>query len=206
MLLVFLKGIFIGLLVAFPTGPVGFLTLRRSYLFGIKSAMYSAVGAILTDAFFAIVVGFGLRKIANFLIMVAPYATVAAGIILIGIAIRSVTHQLDLEHHEGENAPLKDITSSAFLNILNPTLIFSFTIMFTAMGMLQYVGNIGAMTTFIVGIAAGTVFFWYVVARLIGYCRRNQKDHYIQRANKWTGIILGIVGIGFMIISLVKFL
>jgi threonine/homoserine/homoserine lactone efflux protein len=63
--LTFWKGVFIGLLVAFPTGPVGFLTLRRGYLFGVRSAMYSTIGAVMTDAFYGVVVGFGLKKIAR---------------------------------------------------------------------------------------------------------------------------------------------
>jgi len=117
-----------------------------------------------------------------------------------------VTHKLDLEHHEGENTPLKDITSSAFLNILNPTLIFSFTIMFTAMGMHHHVGQPVSIGIFLLGIAGGTILFWFIIAKLISYCRRNQKSHYIQRANKWTGVILGVVGMVFIVMSLIKFL
>lgn len=200
----FWKGVFIGLLVAFPTGPVGFLTLRRSYLFGMRSAMYSTIGAVMTDAFYGVVVGFGLRKIARFLIMVAPYASIAAGAILIFIGIKSYFKKLDLEHHEGENAPFKDITSTAFLNALNPTLIFSFTVLFTAMGMQKHVGHPREIIVFLIGIASGSFLFWFAVAKAVGYLRRTDREHWVQSANKYTGIALGIIGVILVVISIIR--
>lgn len=201
---ILLKGAFIGLLVAFPTGPVGFLTLRRIYLFGLKSGMYSTFGAVLTDGFYGVVVGFGLKEIARFLIKIAPYASLAAGAILLGIGIRSYFHKLDLEHHEGENTPVTDITSTAFLNILNPTLIFSFTVLFTMMGMQKYVGHPKEISIFLIGIALGSFFFWLVVWKIVDYLHSLEKGHYVQKANKYTGVALGIVGLVFIVLSIIR--
>jgi len=198
---VFWKGIFIGLVIAFPTGPVGFLTLRRSYLFGMKSTMYSATGAVITDAFYGIVVGFGLQKIARFLGMVAPYTQVIAGIVLVIIGVRSYFHRLDLAHHEGENTPIRDIGSIAILNALNPTLVFSFTVLFTGIGMGQYVGHPREIIDFLMGIAVGTFAFWFTIGKAISYLRRTDREHWVQGANKYTGVGLAIIGAILLIIA-----
>lgn len=200
----FYKGVFVGLLIAFPTGPVGFLTLRRAYLFGVKSAMYSTAGAVFTDAFYGVVVGFGLKRIANFLIFIAPYASIAAGMILIGIGVRSYFHELDFKHHEGENTPVRDIISTAFLNSLNPTLIFSFTVLFTSMGMHHHVGQPRYIIIFLIGIAAGSFLFWLSVAKAVGYLRKTDREHWVQKANKYTGLALGVIGVMLVILSVVK--
>lgn len=202
--IIFIKGIVMGILIAFPTGPVGFLTLRRSYLFGMRSAMYSTTGAVITDIFYGVIVGFGLKTIAKFLIMIAPYAELGAGIALIIIGMRSFTHRLDIDHHEGENTPVRDIVSTMVLNILNPTLIFSFTVLFTMIGMDQFVGNAESIIRFLIGIAVGTFSFWIIVSLLIKKLRQRAQDHYIHQANKYTGIILGIIGILLLILALVK--
>ena len=199
----FWKGVFIGMLIAFPSGPVGFLTLRRSYLFGMKSTMYSALGAVMTDAFYGVVVGFGLKKIAKFLVTIAPYAEIVAGVALVIIGIRSYYHILDIEHHEGENTPFQDIISTFFLNALNPTLIFSFTVLFTMIGMEKFVGHPREIITFLIGIGCGTFLFWFVVSKAVKKLHEQAKSHYIQKANKYTGIALGIIGVILLVLSII---
>jgi putative LysE/RhtB family amino acid efflux pump len=199
----FWKGVFIGILIAFPSGPAGFLTLRRSYLFGLRSAMYSTIGAVMSDGFYGVVVGFGLRKIARFLLMIAPYTEIIAGLALIYIGVSSYFHKLDISKKEGENAPFKDIASTFFLNALNPTLIFSFTVLFTLIGMERFVGHPKEIITFLIGIAAGSFFFWFVVSKVIKNLHGQSKSHYVQDANKYTGIALGIIGCILLVISII---
>lgn len=199
----FWKGVFIGILIAFPSGPVGFVTLRRSYLFGTRSTMYSALGAVLTDGFYGVVVGFGLKRIAKFLIMVAPYAEIVAGISLVVIGIRSFKHVLDVEHGEGKNTPFQDILSTFFLNALNPTLIFSFTVLFTMIGMEKFVGHPREIITFLIGIASGTFLFWFIVSKVVNKLHQQAKSHYIQQANKYTGSALGIIGVILLVLSII---
>jgi threonine/homoserine/homoserine lactone efflux protein len=119
-------GLVAGISVALPYGPVGFVIIRRFYLFGIKSGMYSAFGSSLSDAFYAIVVGFGLHRIQNFLLSISSYAEVFAGIVLLYIGARAIKHKMHLHEDEEENHPVQDVTSTLLLNFLNPTLIFFF--------------------------------------------------------------------------------
>jgi threonine/homoserine/homoserine lactone efflux protein len=138
--------------------------------------------------------------------MKAPDAheSIAAGAILIFIGIKSYFKKLDLEHHEGENAPMQDIVSTALLNALNPTLIFSFTVLFTAMGMQKHVGHPREIIVFLIGIASGSFLFWFAVAKAVGYLRRTDREHWVQSANKYTGIALGIIGVILVVISIIR--
>lgn len=195
-----------GILIALPTGPVGFLTIRRTYIFGLRSGLYSACGAIMSDAFYAVVVGFGLRKISDFLISIATFTEIIAGGALLWVAFKSLTQDIDLHHTDKENHPFQDISSIAVLNLLNPTLIFSFTTLFLIMGMQHHVGNPQEIITFIIGIAAGTLGFWLLVGKGIVLLRRHNKDHLVQKINRIIGIILGIAGVILLTLALRQFL
>jgi threonine/homoserine/homoserine lactone efflux protein len=202
--IIFWKGIFIGILIALPTGPVGFLTIRRFFVFGMRSGMYSAIGAICSDAFYGIVEGFGLQTIKNFLVSISGYAEIIAGIALVWIAWKSIKKPLNLEHIGEENHPVQDITSTAILNILNPTLIFSFTTLFVLMGINKFVGHTDSIIIFLVGIAIGTSLFWFLIGRGIIYLRNHDRSHHVQEINRITALILGAVGIILLLLSIIK--
>lgn len=202
--IIFWKGLFIGLLVAFPSGPVGFLTLRRGYLFGIKSALYSTAGAVISDLFYGVVVGFGLKKIAKFLVVLAPYTQIAAGVFLVILGVRSFYHRLDVNKHEGENTPFQDITSTMILNALNPTLIFSFTVLFGMIGMMSYVGQTKEIITFLIGMTTGAFVFWTSVSFAIKKLHERAQERYIQKAYQYTGVAIAIVGCILLMLSIIQ--
>jgi threonine/homoserine/homoserine lactone efflux protein len=194
-------GIAAGISVALPYGPVGFVLIRRFYLFGMKSGMYSALGTAMSDAFYAVVVGFGLHKIQNFLLSVANYAEIFAGAVLIYIGIKAIRHKMHLHEDEEENHPVQDITSTLVLNFLNPTLIFSFALVFTILAkILHGVPMTFTQTTmFIASIATGTLGFWFLVGKGIHYLRSKNRHELVQKINYVTGVIL--IGLGALVLG-----
>lgn len=198
-------GVVAGLAVALPYGPVGFVLIRRFYLFGMKSGMYSAFGTALSDAFYAIVVGFGLHTIQNFLLSIAHYAEVFAGLVLMYIGIKAMRHKIHLHDDEEENHPVQDITSTLVLNFLNPTLIFSFALIFTILAkILHGVPMTFSQTSlFIVSIALGTCGFWFFVGKGIHYLRTKNRDALVQKINYGTGVILVVLGVTVLGLALI---
>ena len=92
-----------GLLIALPSGPVSFLIIRRFYLFGIRTGLYSVVGSLITDLFYITVVGFGLTAIQKFLGLTTGYAEVIAGVIILISGYRIMKEQeknIDQEMHQ----------------------------------------------------------------------------------------------------------
>ncbi len=194
-------GIVAGISVALPYGPVGFVLIRRFYLFGMSSGMYSALGTAMSDAFYAIVVGFGLHKISNFLLSIANYAEIFAGVVLIYIGIKAMRHQMHLHEDEEENHPIQDITSTLILNFLNPTLIFSFALVFTILAKILHGVPMTFVQTslFIASIATGTMGFWFLVGKGIHYLRTKNRHELVQKINYVTGFIL--VGLGILVLG-----
>lgn len=190
-------GMVAGISVALPYGPVGFVLIRRFYLFGMKSGMYSAFGTALSDMFYAVVVGFGLHRIQDFLLSIASYAEIFAGVVLIYIGVRAVRHKIHLHEDEEENHPVQDITSTLVLNFLNPTLIFSFALVFTILTKILHgvPMTFDQTAVFVAGIAIGTCGFWFLVGKGIHYLRTKNRHALVQKINYVTGIILVVLGV-----------
>jgi putative LysE/RhtB family amino acid efflux pump len=200
----FWKGIFIGLLIALPSGPVSFLIIRRIYVFGIKTGIYSVVGALITDIFYIVVVGFGLKSIQRFLGMTTGYAEIIAGIIIIVSGYKIMKErEKSIEQEIKQQHPIKNIFSITLLNILNPTLVFSFSAMFLAFGMGSSIGNPREIGTFIIGFVTGTVMFWYVFGKLIIYFKMRNQSHRMHTINQGFGIVLLIVGIILLFLAII---
>ncbi len=201
--IIFYKGILIGILIGFPSGPVGFITLRRAYFFGFASMMYSVLGAILTDAFYGVVIGFNLQVIANFLKHIAVYTEFIAGFALIGIWYSASREKLDFNNADKKTHPFAEFTSIAVLNAFNPALIFTFTALFTMIGMADSVGHPREVVTFLFGIAVGSMAFWYGIYKCITYFKNKKQDIHIQTAYLYSGRMLGSVGIILIVLGII---
>jgi threonine/homoserine/homoserine lactone efflux protein len=204
-ILIFIIGMVAGICVAFPYGAVGFLIIRRFYLFGMKSGMYSAFGMALSDAFYAVIVGFGMHNILHFVKRFALYGELGLGILLIYVGIRSMQKKLELQINEEQKHPARDIVSTFLINILNPSLIFWFAIAFEILNKItgHQVSNVGIAIS-IVGVITGTCLLWFAIGSGIGYLRKKNRDELVHKINYYTGAILVILGIIVLFLTLVK--
>lgn len=201
----FWKGVFMGILIALPTGAVSFLIIRRMYLFGMKSGMYSVIGSMISDLFYAVIVGFGLKIIQEFLTDLSGYVEIIAGLALIVTGYRAYRETpQELSEDLKQNHPLRDVTSIALLNLLNPALILSFTTIFIILGMGHNIGHPKLIITFLIGISVGTLLFWYLAGRQIVRLRKVNRPDMVQKFNQISGIVLAIIGVILILLSIVK--
>jgi threonine/homoserine/homoserine lactone efflux protein len=205
--ILFLLGIIAGMVVALPYGPVGFVTIRRFYLFGMKSGLYSSLGMALSDGCYAAAVGFGLHGILHFVSRFALVGEVFLGILLIIIGIRSMSQKLELQIDEEEKHPTRDIASTFFINILNPSLVFWFALAFEIFRNITH-HPISKIQTGIavVGIIAGAWFLWFLIGTGICYLRRKNKSNLVEKINYITGGIITTIGVVICIITIIKFI
>ncbi len=200
----FWKGIFMGLLIALPSGPVSFLIIRRIYLFGIRTGLYSVIGALVTDIFYIVVVGFGLKTVERFLVMTTGYAEIIAGIIIIVSGYRIMKErEQNIEQEIHHQNPLKNIVSITLLNILNPTLVFSFGALFLAFGMGSSIGNPRDIGTFLIGFITGTIVFWYGFGLLIIRMKTRNQSHRMYIINKGFGVTLLVIGVILLLLAII---
>ena len=64
-LFLLLKGLLIGLIIAFPCGPVGLIYIKRATTDGFFAGFISGVGLALAHLFYAIALVFGYLEILS---------------------------------------------------------------------------------------------------------------------------------------------
>jgi len=86
-LFLFLQGVGIGLAIAAPVGPVGVLCVNRTLRHGIGIGLASGLGAAVADGAYGAVAGFGVSRVAEFLLGHQDTLRVLGGAFLLPITI-----------------------------------------------------------------------------------------------------------------------
>jgi threonine/homoserine/homoserine lactone efflux protein len=136
----FIKGLFLGIAISMPLGPISILCIQRTLFYGIKIGLLTAIGSALADGVYGSIAAFGLTAIAEFLSGYQFWIHLigAAFLIYLGIKMlrsppRSITTKL-----QESTTSLHAFVSAFFLTITNPLTIFSFMALFAGLG----IGNI----------------------------------------------------------------
>lgn len=199
-------GILFGILIAIPTGPVAFLIVQRMYSNGLKSGMLSAIGSIIADAFYCVVIGFGLKFLADALLQYSHFFQFFVGFILIITGVSIYRKSIIFSEERTGFELFKDFSSVLVMNAMNPTLVVTFSGLFIGLGMGPHIGNPVAIVSFIMGMIGGQLLFWYTLGRAIVTIRNTQKTHLVVHAQKITAVILGFVGVAVIVVNIVLFI
>src|SRR3954453_5510847 len=101
-LVIIFLGFFIGLIAAIPIGPVNLLVVRRTLAYDPLHGFMSGLGAVLADAVYACITGFGFTAIAQ---MIKGYSTtlqVVGGLMLFFFGARMYLASPKIRLEEGE--------------------------------------------------------------------------------------------------------
>ena len=81
------KGILIGLLVSIPLGPIGVLVIQRTVNKSRIAGLLSGMGAALSDTLYAIVAGFSLTFVIDFIRVHEMMFQIVGAIVVLALGI-----------------------------------------------------------------------------------------------------------------------
>lgn len=196
-------GLFIGLAIAAPIGPINLIVLRTALSRGFAGGLFTGLGSVLGDGCFASVAAFGVRQIEDFVMAHSTTLGALGGVILIFVGIRTSRAHVDPDALVQTAGPItgqaagRKILSTFFLTITNPA---------TMMGMLAIFGTMGAalkLTTdparaglTVAGVMLGSLAWWTFISGMVGFLRTRINGVWLDRINHWAGIL--IVALGFV--------
>lgn len=206
----FIKGIVIGLVIAAPVGPIGFLCISRTLEYGTVIGLATGLGAAAADAVYGAVAAFGLMQVAVALSEQDTLLRVGGGAVLILIGLRSLVmaerRQRKLAAKAIDPGPgikvagrqlgagLPGYFSSSFLlTLANPATILGFLAFFAAVGWARDLETKTAATILVVGVFLGSAVWWLGLALATALLSHHMGEH--QRV--WLQRISGVVISGF---------
>lgn len=197
---VFVKALFLGLVVAAPVGPIALLCVRYTLNHNLKAGMAAGFGAACADAIYATLAGFGVVLIFQLLEDNSTALKLVAGGVLVTMGIKDL-----IKHHAHKEKKVNKLSKSMFstfgsaflLTLTNPMTIFLFVWVFSTLGAV----DTSAQETWsiVLGIFLGSLLWWLFLTTVVGYTKKKIPDRVLTMLNYASGIVLVALGIGSIV-------
>lgn len=194
-------GIFIGICISAPTGPIGVLCIRRTIMRGRNHGMATGLGATLSDLFYAVLIASSMGFIINFvennqlIIQILGSLIVAIYGIHIIKSDYNEQYQRTLKPSSSEGGIVSDFISGFALCFSNPLIIFLFIGLFSQFPIFESNNTILKNVVGIMSIALGALIWWYILTHIVNIFRHKFKARGFMILNRTTGGLLLLLAI-----------
>lgn len=193
-LILFLKGIAIGLAIAAPVGPVAVLCIRRTLAHGIAQGVASGMGAVTADVFFGSAASFGVAAVSGLVLTYENWLRSAGGLFMLVLGVRTYFQQSKPSEAQGTSPILRAYGTAFFLTITNPITIFAFTGIFAAFSVVNHAMTALDSATLLIGVTIGCVIWWLGLTMVAVLSRRWVASHNLRWMNRLAGAVLLVFG------------
>ena len=206
-LLLAFSGVVIGLFVAVPIGPVNLICIRRTLAFGPLNGFASGLGAAVGDTVFAIVTGFGLTAIAQWIEGYRTYIELIGSGMLIYFGIHTFLAKVEARlpdslasKERGRSTLVRAMASTFALTITNPATLLGFAALFAGLG-----GIAGGHPSFIaasfvvIGVGVGSALWWFALTTFVGLFHHSIKDSTMALINHGSGLLVAGFGLAVLV-------
>ena len=199
----FITGMIIGVLVSAPTGPLGILCIQRTLHKGRLNGIVTGLGATTSDLVYAVLVGFSMNFVIDFVEQYRFVIQIVGSIILFFFGYKIFTKEteksIDDEKIGTTNRNLLSTYTSAFgLCFSNPIIIFLFIALFARFNFFSSKSDVYQVLLALSSIFVGALSWWVTLTMIVGSLRKKFKKRGLRILNFITGgvlIILSIAGI-----------
>lgn len=194
-MVLFLKGILIGIIFGVPAGALGALTIQRTLEKGFAAGFITGLGSSLADVIYSCVGVFGIAIISDFFDMHKAIIQIAGGILIIILSITTLRKkQLPVLQQDSKGTPAFCFFSAFTAAMLNPAMIVSFMVAFSAFGISGDLSGCQAVVL-ISGILAGTICWWLTISGVVSCFRSKITNNIYKWLNRILGSIMALFGL-----------
>ena len=196
MLLLFLKGLAFGFVLAATVGPMWVLCLRRTLTQGTLAGFVSGMGIAAADGIYGAIAAFGLTAASGVLLAQGFWLGLAGAAFLLWLGARALLAKpIALDAPPG-SAPARSLAaafgSTLALTLANPPTILAFAAIFAALG-LGANASYTAAATIVTGVVLGSALWWVMLAVGAGWLR----DRIGPGLARAVNIVSGLTILGF---------
>lgn len=212
-----LWGIMFGILVSAPMGPTGILVIQRTLNKGWLPGLFTGLGAVLSDLFYAVLSTFFVSLVVEWIDDNQTVLLFAGGILIASYGIylwrsNPASALNSKETPKGSKlmasevravsrvpgwSVLKFFFSGFGLTVSNPAIVFFFLMLFSRAGFIFVAGDEqwGIYLLFFLSIAAGAVGWWLLITWLINKVRNHFKLRTLKIINRSIAVIMFIIAV-----------
>ncbi len=201
LVLLFLKGLLVGIFASAPLGPIGVVVVQRTLSRGRWNGFASGYGAALADTLFATVAVFGISMVIEFVESYRTAIVVGAGIVV--VLLGYVTFRRDplrdlRKHRRGETVSYwREVVYVMMLTLTNPLSILLFLTFFALLGAAPTKGHADEIGILLLGVHAGAIGWWLLLSATVNHFRKRIRLRQIVIFNRVGGLV--IMGLGVLL-------
>lgn len=188
------RGLAIGALISAPMGPIGMLVIQRTLSKGRWPAMFTGLGAALSDLIYCLLTGFGLSFITDFIDEQQLWLQVLGGIVLAIFGIYLFRKNPVRSLKSADTTPATnywtDFITGFLLTFSNPLILFFIVGLFARFCFILPDYGAGHYIFAYVCLLGGALLWWYFVTWLVNRLRRRFNMRSLKLVNRIIAIIL----------------
>lgn len=196
------RGLAIGILVSAPMGPIGVLCIQRTLNKGRRSGLATGIGASLSDLFYAMLTGFGLSIVVDFIENNQAPLQIAGSLVLtcFGIYLYRQNPARNIRKRLNQKSSFtQDFASSFLLTLSNPLILLLLIGLFARLNFFLPEMKVGHYILGYVSIILGAFIWWLAITFIIDKVRSRFNLRSLWLINRGIGIIIiimSLVGVG----------
>ncbi len=196
------KGFIIGVVVSAPLGPVGVLCIQRTLNKGRWYGFVTGLGASLSDIFYALLTGYGMSFIFDFLNANILYLQLIGSAMLLGFGyytFRSnpITSIRPVSHNKGTY--IHNFITAFIVTLTNPLIILLFIGLFARFAFVLPEIPFWEQVAGYFSIVIGALTWWFGITFFVNKVRARFNLRGIWMINRIIGIVVMILsGLGFV--------
>jgi threonine/homoserine/homoserine lactone efflux protein len=203
-LLLFFKGIAIGLAIAAPVGPVAVLCIRRTLAHGIAQGFATGIGAVTADVFFGSAASFGVAAVSGLVLTYENWLRSAGGLFMLVLGVRTYFQKSKPSENQGTSPILRAYGTAFFLTITNPITIFAFTAIFAGFGVVSDNMSVDDTLSLMGGVTVGCIAWWCGMTLITNHFRArfsNDSHVWLHHLSGGLLVLFGIASIGSLLFN-----
>lgn len=196
------KGFIIGIVVSAPMGPVGVLCVQRTLNKGRWYGFVTGLGASLSDIIYALLTGYGMSFIFDFINANIFYLQLLGSVMLLFFGI--YTYRSNPVHSirpasNNKGTYLHNFITAFLVTLSNPLIIFLFIGLFARFAFVLPEIPIGQQLAGYLAVFLGAQTWWFGITYFINKVRTRFNVRGIWLINRIIGVIVIVVSVfGFV--------
>ena len=190
-----------GLVISIPLGPVGALCIQRTISKGYRAGLLGGLGAACADLIYALIAGFGISVVIDWLLKVRTWIQAGGSIIFMAMAYKVFYTNPAIQvrqHRRQKRHPLEDFMTTFLLTFSNPTAVFVLMAAFAGFIVHEEVNYLGIILA-IAGVFVGCLSWWMILVSVVNLFRSKIRLRHLLWVNKATGVVVFVFALVLLI-------
>lgn len=185
-----LYGVIIGLIVAFPFGPIGIVFIQRSLNNSKIEGVFSGLGIATADLIYSITATLGIKALSDLILKYDDVIRFVAIVILCIVGLQSVfkKYEFKLESNRDNNL-FRSFLQTFFIALHNASSLVVFVFLFSFFAIEKVLTPVNSITL-IVSIFIGSNILWTFLNLFIQSFKKKENIRYLKMINTISGFTL----------------